>query len=71
MENEQTKNGVKSDCGMYSDKQGFQIGKFEISIMDEGERQTVWITDTSIGDGGEFPLKDIEGIIEEYYNKNV
>lgn len=52
-------------------KNKINIGMFEISIS-EHNPDKIWIykTENGEGEGGEFDLKEVEGLIKKYYDDN-
>jgi len=56
--------------GMYGEMPKLIIGKYEISLMSDKENEpNVWIEDSIVGEGSEFPIKQLESTIESFFNE--
>lgn len=55
--------------GMYGEMPKLSIGKFEISLMSNKQKeQNVWIQDLEADEGGEFKISSLETAIQNFFN---
>lgn len=66
-----TENDGIEKSGMYGEMPKIKIGKYTIADMsNEVDCKTIWIEDTTTGEGGQFSKETLLPILEKYYREH-
>jgi len=63
--------GKETKSGMYGEMPKIKIGKYTIAEMsDEENCTTVWIEDTTTGEGGQFSKHALSETLDKHYKEH-